>query len=136
MKIDVSDGSIAFAGGTICSATQRTEFLRSAIGNGAREQTSNELENWQQVAFDPEPGVAATLIFQGEKLHQVYLALRTTLDDAGPWTTATERERNAKHDAWLRTSLGAPPYEYSWGSVSLEFDPKDPASEIIVSYAI
>jgi len=136
MKIDVSDGSIAFAGGTIRSATQRTDFLRSAIGKSAREQTSNELENWQQVAFDPEPGVAATLIFQGEKLHQVYLALRTTLDDAGPWTTATERERNAKHDAWLRTSLGAPPYEYSWGSVSLEFDPKDPASEIIVSYAI
>ena len=136
MKIDVSDGSIVFAGGKVSGLTQRTEFLRSAIGNGAREQIANEREDWRQVALDPEPGVAATLIFQGEKLHQVYLALRTASDDAGPWTIATERERNAKHDAWLRTELGAPPYEYSWGSVSSEFDPKDPASEIIVSYAI
>ena len=136
MKIDVSDGSIVFARGTVGSSTQRTEFLRSAIGNGAREQISNEREDWRQVALDPEPGVAATLIFRGETLHQVYLALRTDSDDAGPWTIATERERNAKHDAWLRTELGAPPYAYSWGSVSSEFDPKDPASEIIVSYAI
>ena len=96
MKIDVSDGSIVFACGTIRDATQRTEFLRSAIGNGAREQISNELQDWRQVAFDPEPGVAATLIFQGEKLRQVYLALRTTLDDAGPWTAATERESPCK----------------------------------------
>jgi hypothetical protein len=135
MRIDVSDGSIVFAGGTIRGATQRTEFLRSAIGNGAREQIANEREDWRHVALDPEPGVAATLIFQGEKLHQVFVALRTTLDDTGPWTTATERERNVKHDAWLRTALGAPPYEYSWGSVSSEIDPKDPASAIIVCYA-
>ena len=136
MKIDASDGSIVFAGGTIGSSTQRSEFLRSAIGNGAREQIANEREDWRQVAFDPEPEVAATLIFQGETLHQVYLALRMASDDTGPWTIATERERNAKHDAWLRTALGAPPYEYSWGSICSELDPKDPASEIIVSYAI
>lgn len=136
MRINVSDGSIVFAVGTIRGATQRTEFLRSAIGSGAREQIANEREDWRHVAFDPEPGVAATLIFQGEKLHQVFVALRTALDDAGPWTTATERERKTKHDTWLRTALGAPPYEYSWGSVSSEFDPKDPAGAIIVSYAI
>ena len=135
MKIDVSDGSIVFAGGTIRSTTRRNDFLRSAIGSGAREQTANEREDWRQVAFDPESGVAATLIFQGERLHQVYLALRTSLDDTGPWTIATEHERNEKHDVWLRAALGAPPYEYSWGRVSSEFDPKDPASEIIVSYA-
>jgi hypothetical protein len=136
MRIDVSDGSIVFASGTIRSATRRTEFLRSPIGDGAREQIANEREDWRQVAFDPEPGIAATLIFQGEALHQIYLALRTASDDARPWTVATERERGAKHDAWLRTELGLPPYVYCWGSVSSEFDHKDPASEIIVSYAI
>ena len=136
MKIDVSDGSMVFAGGTIGSSTQRTEFLRSAFGNGAREQIANEPEDWRHVAIDPEPGVAATLIFHGEKLHQVFVALRTALDDTGPWTIATERERKAKHDTWLRTALGAPPYEYAWGRVTSDFDPKDPASEIIVSYAI
>ena len=136
MKIDVSDGSIVFAGGTIGSSTQRTEFLRSAFGNGAREQIANEREDWRHVAIDPEPGVAATLIFLGETLHQVYLALRTAADDAGQWTIATERERDAKHDAWLRNALGAPPYEYSWGSICSQFDPKDPASEIIITYAI
>ena len=136
MKIDVSDGSIVFARGTVGSSTQRTEFLRSAIGNGAREQIANEPEDWRHVAIDPEPGVAATLIFQGEKLHQVFVALRTTSDDTGPWTIATERERKTMHDTWLRTALGAPPYEYTWGRVTSDFDPKDPASEIIVSYAI
>ena len=90
MKIDVSDGSIVFAGGTIRGSTRRTDFLRSAIGNGAREQIANEREDWRQVAFDPEPGVAATLIFQGEKLHQVYLALRTA---AGRRGTVDDRDR-------------------------------------------
>ncbi|HEY8265421.1 MAG TPA: hypothetical protein VIG03_02520 [Steroidobacteraceae bacterium] len=136
MKIDVSDGSIVFAGGKISGLTQRSEFLRSAFGNAAREQIANEPEDWRHVAIDPEPGVAATLIFQGEKLHQVFVALRTTSDDTGPWTIGIERERKTRHDAWLRTALGAPPYEYAWGRVTSDFDPKDPASEIIVSYAI
>ena len=91
MKIDVFDGSIVFAGGEIRGATTRTEFLSSAIGKGAREQIANERDDWRQVAFDPEPGVAATLIFQGETLHQVYVALRIASDDAVSWTTAIER---------------------------------------------
>ncbi len=90
MRIDVSDGSIVFARGTIRGPTQRTEILRSAIGNGAREQIANEREDWRHVALDPEPGVAATLIFQGEKLHQVFVALRTTFGRHG---TVDDRDR-------------------------------------------
>ena len=105
MRIDVSDGSIVFAGGTIRGATQRTEFLRSAIGNGAREQIANEPEDWRHVAIDPEPGVAATLIFQGEKLHQVFVALRTTADDT---RSMDDRDRARAAGKARRLASGRP----------------------------
>ena len=126
MRIDVADGSIAFAGGTIRGTTQRTEFLRSAMGGDAREQVSNEPEDWRQVAIDPEPGVAATLIFQGEKLHQVYLALRLAQTMRNRGRSRSSSERKARHDAWLESALGTPPYRYSWGSVSLGVRPEGP----------
>ncbi len=137
MKIDVSDGSIVFAGGTVSGSTQRTEFLRSAIGNGAREQIANEREDWRHVAIDPEPGVAATLIFQGEKLHQVFVALRT---DFGRHGSMDDRDRartenKARRLASDRARCAAVRVFLGHASRS-EFDPKDPASEIIVSYAI
>lgn len=135
MKIGVFDGSISFAFGTIEKSGDRTDFLRSPLGGAAKEQVVNPVEDWRHITVRPEPGVAATLIYQGERLHQVFVAMTMPSDDSNEWTADSELERKAKHDAWLQAELGKPPYDYSWGRIVSEFDAKGCASEIIVSYA-
>lgn len=135
MKIGVFDGSISFGVGTILRGEDRSSFLGSAIGNGAMEEVVNPGEDWRHVTVTPEPGVIATLIYQGERLHKVFVAMAVPSDIGGDWTVESELERKAKHDAWLRAEFGEPPYEYPWGRVASEFDAKGCASEIIVSYA-
>ena len=134
MKIDVSNGSIVFKSGEILREVDRASLLRSAIG-GATEELVNAREDWWHVSIDPDPEVAATLIFRGEQLHQVFLSMKLPSEDIEQWTTAKELKRKAMHDAWLHSTLGAPPYTYPWGTVASEFDAKGCASDIIVTYA-
>jgi hypothetical protein len=51
------------------------------------------------------------------------------------WSEREEEERKASHDAWLASLLGAPPYRYSWGDVTSEFDPRGGYSSIVVRFA-
>ncbi|WP_438000687.1 hypothetical protein WMF26_13555 [Sorangium sp. So ce185] len=51
------------------------------------------------------------------------------------WSEKEEAERKANHDAWLESMLGAPPYEYSWGKVTSEHDPRGGYSSIVVRFA-
>jgi hypothetical protein len=50
------------------------------------------------------------------------------------WSSREEEERKASHDAWLQILLGAPPYEYPWGKVTSEFDPRGGYSSIVVRF--
>jgi hypothetical protein len=132
MKIGVFDGSVRFGSGEIQRTFTRSEFLRSPLGKAATEKSSNE--DWQHYHIEPEPGLAGSALFQGERLDRVFISMRIPSDDAGRWTAELEFERKAIHDAWLRRELGAPPYDYAWGRVLSEFDAKAVASEIIVVY--
>jgi hypothetical protein len=134
MKIGVSDGTIVFEAGTIASGVTRTQFLQTALGRNAKEELVNPKGQWRHVAIDPEPGIAATLIFQDERLHQVFIAMRIPTDEAGEWTMELELHRKAVHDDWLLKELGTPPYRFPWGIVVSEVDYKGVASEIIVEY--
>jgi hypothetical protein len=135
MKIDASDGTIGFDAGLIASGVTRTQFLQTALGKNAKEELVNPQGQWRHIAIDPEPGIAVTLIFQDERLHQAFIAMRISTDATGEWTEKNEFARKAVHDVWLASQLGEPPYSYSWGSVASTFDYKGCASEIVVTYA-
>lgn len=85
--------------------------------------------------FEPEPGVNATAFFKDDHLKQVYFAFAVPSDEIKDWVEDREQQRKAKHDAWLRAALGEPPYEYAWGQVQSDFDPRGWSSEILVIYA-
>ncbi len=132
MKIGAYDGSISFDAGSIQRKVDRQSFLKSPIGNAAKERLVNE--DWWHVDIRPEPGVAATLIFKADRLRQVYLLMKIPTDDSDEWTAENELKRQSVHDAWLHSELGKPPYKYAWGRIDSEFDQKGCVSEIIVSY--
>jgi hypothetical protein len=132
MKIGVFDGSVRFDSGEIRRTFDRSQFLQSSLGKAATEKSSNG--DWQHYRIAPEPGLAGSVLFQGERIDRIFISMRIPSDDAGLWTEELESGRKAMHDAWLRRELGAPPYDYAWGRVLSEFDAKSVASEIIVVY--
>ena len=133
MKIQITDGSVAFPEGTITRHMDRQAFLRSQLAKSSKVAVANE--PWVTYNFIPEIGVSCNATFKEERLQQVFLLMSMPTDDPSRWTAELEQERKLKHDEWLRTEFGAPPYEYPWGSVTSEFDPRGCVSDIIVSYA-
>ena len=133
MKIHMPDGSIAFPEGTITRNMDRQAFLQSPFASSANVVVNNE--PWITYNFAPEAGVSCSATFEGERLRQVFLLLRMPTDDPSNWTAELEQKRKLKHDEWLRAELGPPPYEYPWGNIASEFDPRGCASDIIVSYS-
>lgn len=135
MKIDTNNGSISFELGCIDGHLKRSDFKSGPFASTAREQVTNAAEGWCTVSIEPERGISAGLMFRHEVLRQVFILMAIPADEAGDWTMPLELERKSRHDAWLRSELGEPPYEYPWGSIASEFDAKGCVSEIIVTYA-
>ncbi len=108
------------------------QFLATDLGRSAKNSFTHD--RWQHFQIDPEPGIAGTILFEGSVLDRVFLAMTMPSDDSGEWSELVEHQRKERHDAWLRSELGEPPYKYAWGSVESEYDSKGCASEIIVVY--
>lgn len=133
MNIDISSGTISFAGGTVERKADRTKFLSKGLGRDAKVGLINE--DWRHYGIRPEPGVAANLVFKGDCLHQVWILMTIPSDESDEWTTESELQRKLLHDNWLLAKFGKPPYEQGWGKISSEFDAKGCVSEIIITYA-
>lgn len=134
MKFNVTDGSVTFEHGNVDRRQGREEFLATPLGKLAQPELINK--EWWHLHVKPEPGVAANVLFRGDRLHQVYVLMTIPSDkDKDGWTEEHELERKALHDAWLRREIGKPPYDYAWGSIASEYDAKGCVSEIIVTYA-
>lgn len=133
MKIDVSNGSVYFESGSIESGLDMPTFLRTPAGTSSREVLTSA--GWVHLAFSPELGYAATALFKDDRIHQLCLLMTMRSDQSKDWSEKQELERKALHDVWLRAEFGAPPYEYSWGSITSNYDPKGRVSDIIITYA-
>ena len=132
MRINTHDGVVSFSSGSIRAADERAGFLRSSLGRTVKSEEANGTKC--QFDFDPETGISATAFFDGERLNRVFLMFTLPSDAEGLWTEELELERKARHDRWLAQELGSAPYQYSWGSITSDFDPRGCSSEIIIVY--
>jgi hypothetical protein len=132
MKISPVSGSIQFASATLDAHLSLPRFLDSALGQSAQAKVIDQARRQYQLV--PEPGVRATVFFNGGLIDRILLMMSIPSDSAGVWTEPRERERKALHDEWLVSELGRPPYDFPWGRVVSDFDPRGCASEIIVAY--
>ena len=132
MKIHLDSGAIEFPSGVITPTMSRALFLSSPIGRSSRKSLANA--QWQQFAIEPEPDIGATVLFDGEAIDRVILAMRLPSETGNDWSEHVEHERKRHHDAWLSAHLGEPPYQYAWGQVESEYDSKGCASAIIIGY--
>lgn len=134
VKLHRDNGVIEFKSGSIGSQTTRQAFLESSLGRDAEVAVDNEpFMTWR---VRPEAGIAATVSFEKEQLRSVAWLFELPAETKRDWTERLELERKERHDAWLLDELGAPPYRFTWGTVSSDFDQKGCVSDIIVVYAI
>lgn len=132
MKIHPDSGVIEFPRGTIAPTTSLARFLASKVGESAKNTLT--IAERKQFRLEPEPDIGATVLFDGDAIDRVLIAMKVPSDAANDWSERVERERKLRHDTWLRTNLGDPPYEYAWGHVGSEYDAKGYASAIIIVY--
>lgn len=132
MKIQMFDGSVAFAECTVGRHMDRQAFLQSRIGESAKEVLVNG--PWITYNISPEPGVAGNVTFENNRLRELRLMFRLPSDDTTGWSDVAERERLTLHDEWLKVELGKPPYRYAWGQVESSLDPRAGFSDIVLRY--
>jgi hypothetical protein len=132
LKIHLDSGVIEFPGGSIGPTTSLARFLASKVGESAKNSLTNA--EWKQFGVEPEPDIGATVLFDGDAIDRVLIAMKVPSDAANDWSERVEQERKFRHDAWLRSNLGDPPYEYAWGHVGSAYDAKGCASAIIIVY--
>lgn len=132
MNINTSDGTISFATGSIPAGDRIDEFLARMNLASPRQTLTNA--GWRHVEADPEQGIRLTALFLDGRLQRVFISFSLPSDRVGEWTVQREQERKARHDEWLKESLGEPPYEFRWGSIASDYDSKGCSSDIIVTY--
>lgn len=133
MKVHRIGGILEFGQGSIEPCTDRLSFLSSALGRSAEILVQNEPHATYR--FRPEPGVAATVHFEGVKLRTISWQFELPPEKEAIWSVEHELERKQFHDEWLQSQLGMPPYTYPWGGLESNYDSKGCASAIIVRYA-
>lgn len=50
------------------------------------------------------------------------------------WSESEEQSKKDEHDKWLLRNIGEPPYNYSWGEISSNYDPRSGSSMITIRY--
>ena len=132
MRINIADGTIEFAGGSIAPATDRQTFLATPIGLGTEKLHSKG--GFETYRVQPEPGIAATIDFRDDQLLNISIVFRLHDDPIEGPVREQELVRKRHHDAWLRKELGEPPYRYAWGRITSDFHHQHCGSDITVAY--
>ena len=115
MNISAETGALTFATGTVEPRLDRAVFLEMTLAKSAERIPGGT--DWQNFRFNPEPDVFASAYFNDGKLKNVSLAFRLLGEVMTPWGSNCEQERRLRHEAWLRSQLGKPPYIFVWGEV-------------------
>jgi hypothetical protein len=134
--IDPTTGALLLQGDLALDATlSPRELFQTPLGEGAVPFVFNP--PWESfmvraVCRDGTP-VYMYLFFRDNRLKRV--SLHHTVDPS-----IDEDEVKRRHEAWLRGFLGEPPsgtphrYNYAWGQVESEYDPRADSSDVIITY--
>ena len=136
--IDPATGEIDLGAGLrVGAGFDEQAFLASPLGAKAEAQPAAKPWANYRVRYHARGGrlFSVVLRFDAGKLAMVQLV--EIEDEGGGWDSWSEQkeiEKKARHDEWLDALLGPPPYRYSWGEITSEFDPRGGFSSIVVRY--
>lgn len=107
----------------------KNEILRDDSHTTSSIYVLNTMDLWNKK-------VNVTLIFdQSDKLFMVRMSLSTGVAKSWEnWSEDSEKKLKVAHDNFLEQHLGLPPYDYSWGVIGSNYDPRSGSSMITIRY--
>jgi hypothetical protein len=130
---------------TIYNKLTKQEFISSSLYKEVESEHRNDSNSETYVRYYLKPQrigenyFALTLIFDPSEM--IYMVLLLMLIDDIPlswdkWSEDKELKRKAQHDELLKNAIGNPPYKYSWGLISSNYDPRSGTSNIVLNYRL
>lgn len=131
-------GEIYIGNVKIDSEFRKDDFLISSLCSQVVRQ-DNDI--YSRYALIPQKMgeylFAIALIFDPDG-RLAFISLSILFDEKLPdwknWSQDEQLHKKKVHDEWLKKHLGFPPYDYRWGSVSSQYDPRSATSTVTIKY--
>jgi hypothetical protein len=138
--INIKSGNISLNDNSfiVNKGLTKAEFLKSNLFKDVlSEQTFAFTSYYLKPQLIGCKRFAIVLYFNNNNLID-FLTLSMTSDENIPswdsWSEFDELKKKDEHDKWLESNIGKPPYKYSWGDISSDYDPRSGSSIITVRY--
>jgi hypothetical protein len=132
------DGSLVIDGNAVSSDTKLAVLEEMPVWSKSQLVSQSD----QIKTFSVRPVLidgltfSIILVFRHEYISLIQLSLLLDEDKGWEsWSEATEAKRKAKHDELLASALGSQPWNYSWGQVFSDYDPRSGSSAISVQFS-
>ncbi len=144
MEVDIliekSSGGIKITNKNFMISNKITQkdFTSSDLYNEVFKQESNAYTHYnlkpQNIGNDK---FLITLIFNPEGnifMMNLRMQFGESLPSWSNWSEDQELKIKKEHDIWLKSNFGNPPYNYSWGIISSNYEPRSGSSSITFYY--
>ncbi len=138
--IDVENGNITMDNNSfvIRKGLTKDEFKKSEL---FEEVLNEQVHTFTNYYLKPqllgEESFSISLFFDSNEIIN-FLQISMIKDGIPSWDNWSEKQeqrRKAEHDQWLKMNIGKPPYKYSWGEISSNYDPRSGSSMITIRYS-
>ena len=140
--IDIKSGNISLNGNSsiIRKGLTKDEFLKSNLaGDILNQQTSTFTNYYLKPQLIGSENFTIVLYFNPNNLIE-FMNISLSSDGNIPswdnWSESDEIKKKDEHDKWLERKIGKPPYKYSWGEISSNYDPRSGSSMITIRYSV
>ncbi|MDD7793074.1 hypothetical protein [Clostridium sp. 'White wine YQ'] len=140
--ININNGNISINDGRfiITKSLTKNGFMNSNLYNDVISQQTHMFSNYylkpQLIGKDK---FIMTLVFNPSDMIYLVNICLSNEGDKPTWDNWSQYEvlkiKN-KNDEWLEKNIGKPPYKYSWGEISSNYDPRSGSSMISIRYDI
>lgn len=139
--INVNSGNIELDNNfLITKKLGRKEFENSSLFKDVLSQQINTFSSYylKPQLIGGEKFIVVLFFNQNDMIYLINISILNDGDMPSweNWSEVEELKRKDMHDTWLENNIGKPPYKYSWGEISSNYDPRTGSSMITINYAI
>jgi hypothetical protein len=136
--IDIKNGSIALQNFMMRKGLTKDDFLSSNLFGEVLKHQEYEFTTYslKPQLIEKEKFIMVIYFNKNDIIDLVNLSLSNSenLPSWDNWSESEEQRKKEEHDKWLLNKIGIPPYNYDWGTVSSNYDPRSGSSMITIRY--
>ncbi len=139
--IDIKSGNLSLNGNSFImkKGLTKDEFMKSNLINDVLSQETYAFTNYylKPQLIGSDMFIVVLYFNQNDIIDFINISLSGdgNVPTWNDWSESKELKRKESHDKWLEKNIGKPPYKYSWGEISSNYDPRSGSSMITIKYS-